>query len=183
MCSIKKREAILASNSSRIRCINPAVFEHSKSIIKSHIGLKFPCPVVTWTWLQFVGISINESPTYSSVPCFLRLWFLPQWAWKVTSSPSLTTCSCTTTPNMDAELEDWTRRKERRPTWSTVLNASIKRTLYLSYPSFFVFATFFPSTHPLCLAPLYPPKTCSLAVLLTPPISSQILSFLSCRVL
>lgn len=41
---------------------------------------------------------------------------------------------------MGAELEDWTHRKEHRPTWSTVLKVQTK--CVLSHRSAFVFLTF-----------------------------------------
>lgn len=103
-----------------------------------------------------------------------RWLFQPQWAWRVMSWLSQTTCLCITTPNMGVELEDWTRRKERHHTWSTVGKARTKSKFF--HQSFFVSSDFLsicsnppsltPLPHSLVLhstPPLSPSQTCSLA--------------------
>lgn len=130
---------------------------------------------------------------------FLFRWLCRlRWAWRVTFWPSPTTCLCTITQNTGAELGGWTRQKERHPTWNTVFKArtkhlgslphlSLSPSLYFSLydstplpPSLNPFPPVWLHTQPFLCLPLHSPPTSFLSYL--SPVSSWILTFLSCRV-
>lgn len=161
-------------------------------------GIHNALRATTYTPLHiwFVGVCI--SVRLIVVSWFLRWLCRLRWAWRVTSWPSPTTCSCTTTPNMGAALEDWTLRKEHRPTWNMVLKAGTKHPG--SLPDFLCLPHFLSvCSTPLPLPPPLPslsgsalnPSSVSalslsnlLSCLLSylSAASSQILTFLSCKV-